>query len=326
MNKTKLAVDIIKEFSDKDGSKHSKKKLGELLFNRFPDLYKSAEDARVFIRMATGAKGDKNRKSITESRIEWKGVSLPKPEKNDYSKVVIKEKKIVCLYDVHFPYHDERALNAALMYADKWQPDCILLGGDIIDCYHLSNFEKDKRQRSFKYELDMLRSFFVQLRAQFKNARIIYKIGNHEERYEKQILANVPELIELEYFHFENVIEAKKYGIEVVKNKRVMKAGKLNIIHGHELPRGMAAPVNPARGFFLRTKASTIGGHHHQSSEHVESNLNGEITGAWSVGCLSELHPAYMPINKWNHGFATIENYGNDFRVDNKKIINGVVL
>jgi len=325
INKTKLAVSIIKEFQTKDGNKYSKKKLGELLHQRYPDIFHNAEDGRLSVRGATGSSGKKNRR-VFKSQIEWKGVSLPKPEKNDYSKIVIKEKKIVCLYDLHFPYHDEQALNAALVYANKWNPDCIVLGGDVIDCYHLSNFEKDKRQRSFKYELDMLKSFFIQLREQFPKARIIYKIGNHEERYEKQILQNIPELIELEYFHFENVIEAKKYGIEVVKNKRVIKAGKLNILHGHELPRGMAAPVNPARGFFLRTKASTIGGHHHQSSEHVESNLNGEITGAWSVGCLCELHPHYMPINKWNHGFALIENYGNDFRVENKKIIKGIVL
>jgi hypothetical protein len=122
------------------------------------------------------------------------------------------------------------------------------------------------------------------------------------------------------------VIEASKYGIEVVKSKKVILAGKLNIIHGHELPKGMAAPVNPARGFFLRTKASTIGGHHHQTSEHIENDLNNNLIGAFSTGCLCELNPHYMPINKWNHGFAVVENHGHDFMVRNLKIINGRVL
>lgn len=322
INKSQLTSEFIKRYQNTDGtSKYSKKKLGQMLHHEYPDLFKDSEAARFHIRIITDAAGIKSNK-----KVDWKGVQLPKPEKNDFSKVIVNQKRIAFLSDIHFPYHDEEALTAALIHVNEWNPDCLLLGGDIIDCYHLSNFEKDKRQRSFKYELDILKSFFIQIRDQFPKIRIIYKIGNHEERYEKQILQNIPELIELEYFHFENVIEASKYGIEVVKNKRIIKAGRLNICHGHELPRGMAAPVNPARGFFLRTKSSTIGGHHHQSSEHVENNLNGEIIGAWSVGCLCDLYPHYMPINKWNHGFALIENYGDDFRVDNKKIIKGKVL
>ena len=326
IKKTDIAIDFIKKYQDKNGvSKISKTKIGEMLYLAYPDLFKDAEVGRSFVRQATGSKGNHHRK-VMKTKIEWNGFKLPKPEKNDYSKVIVNQKRIVILSDIHFPYYDQAALNAAISFSIDWNPDCIILNGDIIDCYHLSNFEKDKRQRSFKYELDMLKNFFIQLRELFPDARIIYKIGNHEERYEKQILSNIPELIELEYFAFENVIQAKEYGIEVVKGKRVIRVGKLNVIHGHELPRGMAAPVNPARGFFLRTKASTIGGHHHQTSEHIESDLNGNIIGAFSTGCLCELNPHYMPINKWNHGFAVVENTGGDYMVRNIKIIKGRIL
>jgi hypothetical protein len=41
---------------------------------------------------------------------------------------------------------------------------------------------------------------------------------------------------------------------------------------------------------------------------------------------LSELHPAYLPINKWNHGFAVVDIHGEDFDVQNKRIWNGKVL
>lgn len=318
-------AELVKEFIDKNQGKFSKQTMAKLLFTKYPDLFSSQESARTTIRNVTGNNGNRNRK-VAKIRTEWKGLTLPNPEKNDYSKVIVNEKRIGILSDIHFPYYDRVALEAAIKYLIDWNPDCLILNGDIIDCFHLSTFEKDKRQRSFKYELDMLKNFFDQLRELFPTQRIIYKIGNHEERYEKQILANVPELIELEYFHFENVIKSNQFNIEVVKGKRVILVGKLNVIHGHELPRGMAAPVNPARGFFLRTKASTIGGHHHQSSEHIENDLNGNIIGAFSTGCLCELNPHYMPINKWNHGFAVVENFGHDYMVRNLKIINGRVL
>ena len=328
ISKAELTNKFIKEFQDKEGvSKYSKKKLGEMLHKRHPDLFKDPEDARRTIRGLTGANGKDYLKNVRkELVVKWSGFDLPKPEKNDYSKVIVNQKRIGILSDIHFPYYDKVALEAAINYLIEWKPDCIILNGDIIDCYMISSFETDKRQRSFKYELDMLSAFCVQLRQLFPKQRIIFKMGNHSERYERYILKNVPELLELELFNFETVIQAKRFNIEVVKNKKVIKIGnKLNVLHGHEIKGGITAPVNPARGLFLRTKASTIAGHNHQTSEHVESDLNGNIIGCWSTGCLCELHPHYMPINKWNHGFAVVENNGDDFAVRNLKIIKGSI-
>jgi predicted phosphodiesterase len=258
--------------------------------------------------------------------VEWNGFNLPEPEKNDYSKVLISEKRIGILSDIHFPYYDKIALTAATNHLIEFKPDCIVLNGDIIDCYQLSNFEKDPRQRSFKYELDILRNFIIQLRDLFPNSKVIFKLGNHEERYERVILSRVPELIDLELFSFASVITAKDLGIEVITNKRLMKAGHLNIGHGHEFAKGFLQSVNPARGFYLRAKNNFIGGHHHRTSEHVEQDINGKIIAAWSMGCLSELNPHYMPINSWNHGFATVETDGDEFALKNLKIIKGKVV
>jgi len=234
-------------------------------------------------------------------------------------------KRIGILSDIHFPYYDKAALNAAISFLIEWQPSCIVLLGDIIDCYQLSSFEKDKRNRSFKYELDMLASFFVELREVFPNQRIIYVLGNHERRYERQLLQNLPELIELELFNFSNVIKAREHNIEVVNNKRILKCGHLHLAHGDEFKGGIIAPVNPARGYFLKAKTNILCGHNHRTSSHIERDLSGKITGGWSIGCLSDLYPAYSPINNYNHGFATVEMKGDTFSVNNMTIINGVI-
>jgi predicted phosphodiesterase len=326
MTNLQLAVELIKEKSDKSGKcTISKKKLGEILYTRHPAQFNSKEHGRLVIRQATGTNGEENRKKI-KNFVQWKGLSLKKPDKNNYAKFLLDEKRIGLLSDTHFPYYDQNALYAAIEYLIQWKPTCILLDGDIIDCYFLSKWEKDPRKRKFKYELDMLKEFLRQLRELFPRVRIVYKLGNHEDRYQARILSRMPELIDIEQTTFESLIDAQKLNIEVVSNKRVIKAGKLNIIHGHELPHGIAAPVNPARGFFLKTKANVIGGHHHQTSDHSEADLNANVIGAWSVGCLCDLHPEYAPINKWNHGFAAIENHGSDFKVTNLRIIKGKVM
>lgn len=326
MNKTKLAKELIEEKSVDGKCTLSKKKLGEILHQRHPTEFKDAEYGRVAIRRSTGTAGDKMRKQIIYSRTDYE-FKLPKPEKNDYRKFIVHGKRIGILSDIHLPYYDEQALQAAIAYLKKWKPDTIILNGDIIDAYHLSRFEKDSRNRSFKYELDMLKEFFNELKRIFKNVHIVFVCGNHESRYEKMILQRIPELVDLGLFSFENVIDARNLGIEVVSSKRLVMAGKLNIGHGHEMPVGIAAPVNPARGFFLKTKANFLGGHFHQHSSHMESDINGKQIGAWSTGCLCDLHPSYMPINKWSHGFATVEvEKGGEFHVDNLKIINGRVV
>jgi predicted phosphodiesterase len=322
MTKAELACEVIKE---KNG-KLSKSKIADILVSRYPTEFKDKEQARLVVRRVTNSQGEYNRKSA-KIKTEWKGLNLPEPEQNDYSKFIIREKKIALLSDIHFPYYDKVALNASLKYFKSQNPDCILLNGDTVDAYQLSHWERDPRKRSFKYELDMVNSFMEQLQKMFPKARLVYKLGNHCERYEKAILQRVPEFLDLEWTNFEYVIKAKERGIDVVKNKRVIKAGKLNIVHGHEFARGFAAPVNPARGFFMKAKSNVIGGHHHQTSEHPEPDLNGNIIGAWSTGCLCELHPEYMPINRWNHGAATIEvDKGGVFEVHNFKIINGKIL
>jgi len=122
--------------------------------------------------------------------------------------------------------------------------------------------------------------------------------------------------------------KARANGIEIIADKRYMKMNDLCVIHGHEYVGGISAPVNPARGLFLKGKVSCIQGHNHQTSEHTEPTMTGKMVTTWSLGCMSELHPAYMPLNKWNHGFAVVDldDNGLDFEVRNKRVLKGKVL
>jgi hypothetical protein len=135
-----------------------------------------------------------------------------------------------------------------------------------------------------------------------------------------------PELLNLPMADFSNLIEADRFGLEIVGDRRLIKIGKLNVIHGHEFGRTFASPVNPSRGLYLKGKECAICGHYHRTSEHAEKSMNDTVIGCWSTGCLCDLRPDYLPINKWNHGFAVIERLDKvNFHVDNKKIIKGRV-
>ena len=146
--------------------------------------------------------------------------------------------------------------------------------------------------------------------------------------YERFLFEKAHELLGVDEFNFSNIIKARANGIEMIGGKRPIKLNDLMAIHGHEYIGGISAPVNPARGLFLKSKVSCIQGHNHQTSEHTEPTLKGDMITTWSLGCLSELHPSYMPLNRWNHGFGIVDldSNGSGFEFRNKRIFNGKVL
>ena len=134
-------------------------------------------------------------------------------------------------------------------------------------------------------------------------------------------------MIGIEEFDFENIIKARAEGIQVIGDKTMMKINSLNGIHGHEY-FGITSPVNIARGLYQKGKVDAFQGHNHQTSTHSEPDMNGNVTTTYSIGCLSELCPDYMPYNRWNHGCALVEldSNGVDYEFHNKRIYKGKVL
>jgi hypothetical protein len=204
--------------------------------------------------------------------------------------------------------------------------DAILLNGDVLDFFGLSRYCKDPKKRNFAEELKSFEEFMDILNNIYK-CKIYLKIGNHEERYNHFLWQKAGEIADVEEFQLEEIIKKRAKNVTIIGEKRIIKLGHLNVLHGHEFAGGVFSPVNIARGLFLKAKVSAMQGHNHQTSEHSESNLEGKLTTTFSLGCLSELNPSYMPINKWNHGFAIVDiDAKGNFEVSNKRILKGKVL
>jgi len=323
--------EICREYRVKYGMKMPTLTLARIVYKENIEVFKNVEDARSSLRYIEGKRGKVLRthtkdKSLfmseERSKNPWK---LPESEEAKYEPYILKAKKLAVLSDVHVPYHSIDALTAAFDKISEEKPDAILLNGDTIDFYGLSRFMKDARKRSVAHELQALNDFLDVLQ-QF-GAKIIYKLGNHDERYEHYLMHKAPELLGIPEFKFENLLKAGERGMDVVGEKRVIKANKLNIIHGHEYP-SVFSPVNIARGLYMKGKVSAMQGHNHQVSEHTETDMNGEITTTWSLGCLCELNPAYMPLNRWSQGMAMVDLSDNrkDFEVRNYRIFKGKIL
>jgi hypothetical protein len=226
------------------------------------------------------------------------------------------------LSDVHVPYHSEIAVAAAVGFLRDQNLAGLLLNGDIADFYAISRYMKDPKQRDFKGELEAVRDFIAYLRQEFPDIPMIYKLGNHEERWQHWLWQHAAEISDDPRMSLCAWLDLEKHGITLVENQRPIMLGQLPVFHGHELPRGMAAPVNVARGVWMRMKGTGLVGHHHRTSNHAESDWRHRETANWSVGCLCDLTPEYSRVNAWNWGAAMVNVHENGtFDVHNYRIM-----
>jgi hypothetical protein len=229
--------------------------------------------------------------------------------------------RVGVLSDIHVPYHSEVALAAAVKHLRKAGLAALVLNGDLADFYAISRWTKDPRKRNFKAELDQVRQLVGWIRQEFPKIPIIFKAGNHEERWNHWLWAHAPESSDDPRMGLDQWLELDEHGIELVEDQRPIMAGKLPILHGHEKGKGISAPVNQARGAFLRLHHTVLEGHGHRTSGHCEPDMWGSEVFCWSTGCLCDLRPEYARLNKWNHGAALVEVHDDgSFDVQNLRI------
>ena len=284
--------------------------------------------SEVIKSMAVSEKGasfsDKKRDiapRLPDPAPEAGGPKLPEPCHAEYKAVEVNEPGVWgVISDIHIPYHDKRTIEKFVEECQEKRVSGILLNGDILDCYQLSDFLREPGAPQMKEEILKGREFLAWLRGKFPKARIIYKEGNHDDRLKRYLARRAPEIYELEDIWLPNLLRINDLGAEWVGDKRVIMLGKLPVIHGHEYSGG--GGVMPARWFYLRTGGSVLGGHFHQPSYYPFRTIRDEEVGCWSTGCACFLSPAYRPLNQWAHGWAMVEiHQGGGYRVHPRRLL-----
>lgn len=310
--------------------------LAKKIYSENTEHFKDVEDARSIIRYLRGLLG-KGSRHVKDKKLHVKvgkftnnPFKLPKSYASKAKVFYLPRScnNILFISDLHIPYHDNTAISLALKYGIEKNINCIFINGDILDFYQISRFTNIERKRSVKEELQLAREFLDVLKATFPGVPIYFLMGNHDNRLEMYLAVKAPEVLDMEEFKLEVLLHADEYNMTVIKDTTLVRIGKLSVTHGHLLIRGIFAPVNAARGAFLRAKANVIISHVHKVSTHSEKTINEKIIVSYSTGCLCELNPDYNPFgNNFSHGFAhiTTEPNGN-FRVRNLQIVDGAIV
>lgn len=328
----------------------SRTQLAKELFKKYRGIFKNGEQARYYVRKVFDSHQNSGRPTVTkvsgqlrqqntvETQDNFHKFHFQLPESiglqtryNPYVLDIKKYNNVLVLADVHMRFHDEAALDLALSYGAKRNVNCILLLGDTVDFYAISRFTKEPSLDNLYLECEALKLFLLELRKKFPNALIILKEGNHEERWTKALITSYPRLYNMNIVS--NVYEALKLhelgSIVYVGDKRVVKVGNLNCIHGHEYGQNGTGGVYVARNMWMRMKTNVMFGHFHRTDTYPIETANGDFMHSYSLGCLSQLSMDYAPkpFNLFNQGFAHVEVKENgDYNAFNFIIRNGRIV
>ncbi len=323
MTNKELAVDIVRRFPDTPTNSLARK-----LYDEHRENFNTLNSADCCIRRVRGNFGNEHRKYAVKDiqrpngPAEWVP-SCPPAIVEAWEPYILPGRRVLVLSDIHVPFHSPKSLETALAYArNELNPDCVLLNGDVSDFFRISRHDKDPtRVGGLKAEMEAVAEVLQWIMSAFPKAKTVYKLGNHEERLDHYIWNKAPELLDVAQCRMWELKQLQSLKIKWVADKRPVMAGELPILHGHEFGRSISAPVNPARGAFLRTKHTVLIGHLHRASTHAEPNMFGSETTCWSAGCLCGLNPQWLPINSWTHGFAFVNvQKDGEFDLHNYKI------
>jgi predicted phosphodiesterase len=234
-------------------------------------------------------------------------------------------KVVGVISDIHLPLHDRPALMGAASYLKERDIDMLILNGDILDCSNLTRHSQRKAMRyTWSQELEVARAFFSSLRVLFPKIPILYLEGNHENWVKQYLVRQAPQLSG--DYELEKVLGLDQHDIQWLPEDRVVKYGKLYIMHGHQLRIG--GSMNVAEKVLRKAGVNVMCGHWHQQAYYEKKNLVDEIHACWINGALCDLHPDYMPYNNHGHGLAIVELLDGDgtFNVTQRKVINGRVI
>lgn len=227
--------------------------------------------------------------------------------------------KVVVLSDIHIPYQDQNALNLALAYMDDYQPDVIVLNGDIADFYGVSSYSKTKKDAlNYQEELDATSDWLLALVNRFSDSEIYYIEGNHETRANRTLGNRAPEFLPLRDLKVNKLLGLEDMGIKWIPESQELKIGSLMFIHGHKARRHAGTT---ARAHFEDYGCAVIVGHVHRLSVAYKRNKYGNHAMIEN-GTLCDLDVEYMKYPDWQHGFTELNFDGDDFSVVQHPIID----
>lgn len=209
--------------------------------------------------------------------------------------------KILVLGDLHFPYHNKKALKEVLYAIKQEKPKYVVQIGDLYDQYSFSRFTR-KNITLPETELRDARGFAEEMWSRIHSSSIksFQILGNHDMRLIKRVEEKLPEAQELikkslmELYRFKGITTIEDDRDELVINNTMF-------IHGYRSRLGDHMRFN---------KMSTVVGHSHVGGvvfEQYRGNILFELNAGYLADETAEpLRYRPQTSSRWTLGYGLI--------------------
>jgi hypothetical protein len=168
MKRPTIKTDVVTEYSKKY-PKTPNQTLAKIIMRDEPGLFAKVEQARDCVRLVRGAKGQRHLSGARDKKeIGWQSAVMPKSTAEVRTPYAFPNpSRVFVMSDIHFPFHDEEALTAAVKWGQSKNPTHVLLNGDTVENYGVSRWEPDPRRRNVAKELNESKQGIRWIRGQF---------------------------------------------------------------------------------------------------------------------------------------------------------------
>lgn len=204
---------------------------------------------------------------------------------------------------------EDYVFNQIVPFVRDFRPDVFIIGGDFLDFDAISCFNRHKRTsiglnevlRQTRDEIKLGRRMLSEIRkAVGDKCKIVFLVGNHEERLENFFL-EYPQMFS-EYTTLEGALQFKERNIEMVERGDFYRLGKLYFMHGEKYGSDFFT-----KGAAMKCRKNVRLFHHHTNQSYmITSELDGDDKiEVKSCGCLCGMAPSYLKgaQNRWINSF-----------------------
>lgn len=206
--------------------------------------------------------------------------------------------------------HDQNAVERLLDHIDSEPFDHIIDGGDRIDAYSVSKYDKNPtRFGELKDDLAWSKHHSNEVEKRNKSGAVLHFLkGNHEQRVPDYVRRKAPGLDGLSELSLPALL-----GVEHWKyhERPGVVINGVRFKHGDKVAKGAGNSVRKEMEDYWQ---SVVMGHCHRQAV-VRVQKNSEFVGV-EAGCLCSLTPEYLTNPDWKQGWVVVKIGPDGIRVE----------
>ena len=222
--------------------------------------------------------------------------------------------KAIIIGDTHFPNQSDEAIGqfedilTDLVAHDPQNELELILNGDILDCFDISQFLRVERG-SLRREFDLAYEFLKEWRRIMGDRKITYIAGNHEHRLRRYVVSLAPEIYEF-VPRINTILGLETLKIEWVDLPERMARFKDNYISwngvliGH-FDRVQKFSCYTAKNLVQDKGQSIVQAHTHRAGMYFQTFPNRTLFGI-EGGCLCKLETNYTVDANWQRAVTIL--------------------